>query len=184
MENTQKERKDIPFTLWLYQATDNEIRSVNYNRTWNSKLLTQWIKKWYSYVWLYLNWKVKQYWVHRLIAEAFIENPDNKPQVNHKNWNKLDNYIENLERVTKSENATHSYAVLWNKSNIPRIGCCWKHNPFSKIVLQYSKDMILLKTRDCTMDIQRELWYDSCNISACCWWKQKTSNWFIWKYTN
>lgn len=58
--------------------------------------------------------------VHRLVADAFIPNPNNLPEVNHIDENKLNNYVGNLEWVTSAQNKQHSYSKF-NKSDIVKI---------------------------------------------------------------
>jgi hypothetical protein len=57
------------------------------------------------------NYQRKYEMAHRLVAKAFIENPENKPEVNHKDCNRLNNCVENLEWCTHSENMQHSRAL-------------------------------------------------------------------------
>lgn len=68
--------------------------------------------KGYANVQLHKNGKVKLMRVHRLVCMAFLENPENKPYVNHKDGNKANNNLSNLEWCTPSENEIHKHRVL------------------------------------------------------------------------
>lgn len=71
----------------------------------------------YLVVSLHKNGISKQYFIHKLVAEAFIPNPNNKPQVNHIDGNKLNNNLENLEWCTQSENQIHANKLgLWKST--------------------------------------------------------------------
>jgi hypothetical protein len=90
----------------------------------------------YFSVLLYSNCFGKRYSLHRLVAQAFIPNPENKPQVNHKDGNKSNNKVDNLEWVTQSENNLHSYNVL-NRNRAKKKGA---DSHISKPVSVYSID--------------------------------------------
>ena len=134
----------------------------------------------YIRVGIYHNGKSKQLFIHRLLAETFIPNPENKKDVNHINGIKSDFSLENLEWNTRSENMKHSYKELWNKWIW--LWIFWKEHNCSKKVNQYTLHWGFIKTWDCMKDIQRELNIVSQNISKVCRWKQKTAWWYIWKY--
>lgn len=77
--------------------------------------------KGYLHLTLMKNRKINKV-IHRLVAEAFIPNPENKPEVNHKDCNKLNNHFSNLEWCTRSENIIHSY-----KNNLRKVPKGEKH---------------------------------------------------------
>lgn len=78
----------------------------------------KWIKSDNNYqqICLMINKKRHPMYVHRLVAQLFIENPDNKPQVNHKNGIKTDNSVDNLEWATSQENIRHAYRIGLKKA--------------------------------------------------------------------
>lgn len=78
-------------------------------RIFQSRLFKKSVNRYgYIIVSLHLNLKIKQFKVHRLVAKAFIPNPDNKPYVNHIDGDKQNNHVTNLEWCTAQENSIHA----------------------------------------------------------------------------
>lgn len=115
--------------------------------------------------------------VHRLVAEAFIENPFNKPEVNHIDGDTLNNCVKNLEFCTKSENELHKYRVLEKGHYLG------KDNWNSKKILQI-QDGEIINRFDCIRDAERDTGIKNTNIAACCKNKKgyKSAGSYQWQY--
>lgn len=97
------------------------VSCKNGTRTQPSKILTPQTdkkKNFYFFVRLYKKGKFKLFFVHRLVATAFIANPNNYPQVNHINGNKRDNVVVNLEWCTAAQNVKHAFNTGLNTTRI------------------------------------------------------------------
>lgn len=118
----------------------------------------------------------KTFKVHRLVATLFIDNVDNKPQVNHIDGNKQNNRIDNLEWCTNGENGKHA----WDNGLRKRL--VGEKNKFSKAINQFDIQGNYIKTWGSIGQITKELGISHSLITATCQHKQKTSHGYIWKY--
>lgn len=102
--------------IWktVQEAPDYEVSNLGNVRVGNTGEILKQHKDSYGYmkVRLYANGEGENKLVHRLVASAFIANPENKSMVNHKDGNKSNNDVDNLEWATATENIHHSYNVL------------------------------------------------------------------------
>lgn len=113
--------------------------------------------------------------VHRLVGITFIENKHSKPTINHKDGNKLNNNIENLEWATIKEQNNH--ALSNGLRNMKNDGC-------SKEVEQYSLDGKLIKTYLSANEAHRQTGFSQGHISEVCRGEKNTYKNYIWKYKN
>lgn len=144
------------------------VRSLNYNKI---KILKPIIKpNGYLHVALSKNGKVKYFLVHRLVAEAFIPNLNNLPQVNHKDENPLNNCVTNLEYCTQKYNCNYG-----NRNK--KIG--EKHK---RIITQHNTDGEIVQVWDFITDASKTLKISASSICACCRGKLNTAGGYKWAY--
>lgn len=134
-------------------------------------ILKQSINKYgYCKVTLQKNGKKKMFSVHRLVAETFISNPSNLPQVNHKDGNKLNNNIWNLEWCTSHQNILHAVSTGLRVKTT------------NKKTKQYDLNRNLIKIWDSARKAELNLKIN--HITDCCNHKRKTAGGYIWEYVD
>jgi len=166
-----------------YQVSNHgRVRSLidNHNKRRNEPKILKPTKDKDGYLRVGLNkdGKKKLFGVHRLVAETFLPNPNNLPQVNHKSECKMLNFACLLEWCTNEYN--HNYGTNIERARNNRLN----HPKMSKTVLQYDKDGKLVNKWISLGEIQRQTEYDIALISRVCLFKPhfRTAYGFIWRY--
>ena len=142
----------------------------------------------YLIVYLYKNGTQKLFQVHRLVAEAFLPNPNNLPQVNHKNEKPWHNYIHinedgtvdpeksDLEWCTAKYNI--NYGTRTHRMAITQLN----RKDRSKAVLQFSLSGVFIKEYLSAHEAHRQTGVNRGNITSCCMGVYKTAGGYIWRY--
>lgn len=180
--------KDIPGYESIYQVSNfgnvKSLQSGNHHS--KIKILTPICADGrYLRVTLYKQKKPKYFPVHRLVAMAFIPNPENKPQVNHINGNKKDNRVENLEWCTSSENNLHAYKSGINKGSKPWLGKTGFQNATSIPVNQIDLSTgSVLATFGSMEEAGRLTGCSPSKIGKCCKGVFSQTHGYGWKYAD
>lgn len=162
----------------LYQVSNlGRVKSLGNNKTKKEKIMKPSVNKsGYLLICLSKNGYIKNYLVHRLVAQAFIPNPYDLPQVNHKDEDKTNNVVSNLEWCDQKYNnnyGTRLERVAEKTTNGKKSKPVLKIDPISnEIVAEFPS----------IMEVQRQLGIKHSHISECCNGKRNTAVGFIWQY--
>lgn len=148
---------------------DGSIYKLNWNKTKTMRKVKQ---NKHTNGYLVFEYNGGKTYTHRFIAECFIPNSNNFPEINHKNEIKSDNRVENLEWCERKYNCNYGTR---NERVTKKL---------SKKVYQYTKDGVFVKEWCSLNEIGRVLGFDKGYISACCNGKHKSAYDFIWRYAD
>lgn len=175
--------KDIPEYEGLYQASNlGKIKSLerftNDGHHVMSKILKPSLAKGYLKVNLCKDNVAKTIYVHKLVAKTFLDNKENFPCINHKNENKQDNRLDNLEWCTYFYN-TH-YGTSINRNRKTQLNC----KKTSKQVIKLSENDEIICRYLSINEAMRLTNVNAINICQCCKGKRKTAGGYIWRYAD
>ena len=178
--------KDVVGYEGLYKVSNKgNVKSLNWKKRGYAKNL--WLKPHKNGYWqveLAKDGVKKCFVVHRLVASAFIPNPNSYPQVNHKDENKKNNCVENLEWCNASYNAIYSLrrrgAFVDGKGKPTRRNSSHARQP----IIQMTLDGEAVRTWENSRTIFLETGMSDWSISECCRGKRKTAYGYKWQYAS
>lgn len=175
----------------LSRYVDRHAYGIVHKKFYKEHILKPTVSRGYYVVSLCKNCKVKTQQIHRLVASAFISNPQRKEQVNHKNGIRNDNRVENLEWVTNTENQRHSFQVLGRVSGRKgkrnslktrlAVKNYWKEHYEEKVkrvrCIELNRIFIGITTACKELGVSE-------HISECCKGKRETCGGYHWEYVD
>lgn len=174
MEEIWKTIEDYP----NYMVSNmGRVKAINWHREGKEKEMKPYTTyKGYLRLRLTKNGKSKQFQIHRLVAEAFIPNPDNKPQIDHINTDKTDNRVENLRWVTNKENCNNPISKQnYSKGN---------KGKKSVSILQFTKDGEFVRKWNSMSDAEQELGIRRLSEYCSNKYGRKSAGGYIWRYAD
>lgn len=167
--------KDIKGYEGLYQVSNTgKVKSMNYDNRAIIKVLKPLKKKGYEYISLYKNKKARHHGIHRLVALHFIDNPEDKATVNHKNGVRDENTVENLEWMTVKENVNHGWKVL---------GRVMSENAIKRRkVAQYDLNGNFISNYDSILEAAKDNNVSTAGIGQVCRGQKSKMKGYVWKY--
>lgn len=170
----------------LYQVSNHgRVKSLKYGKEKILKAGKN--KKGYLYVVLCKYGVKKTFRVHRLVAEAFIPNPENKPCIDHINTDRTDNRADNLRWCTQKDNCNNEaslrhYSEAKKGDNNPLYGKFGAEHNCSKPIIGVNKKTGEEVRFPCAREAERLLGIDNSNICSCLKGKLKSAGGYIWRY--
>lgn len=178
--------KDIDGCNGVYQISNmGNVKSLNYMNHGIEKILKP-KKNNKGYLWVEIrkNGEIGNFLVHRLVAMAFIKNPNNYPVVNHKDENTLNNNIDNLEWCTKSYNVRYSLERHPERKRRDNIRESEKYRRHKKKLLMIDNEGKVVNTFESVCSYCKETNRNSWSIIECCNGNRKTAYGYKWKFAD
>lgn len=173
--------KPIPISEYSFYEISNFGNVRN-----GHKPLKAWLSKGYPSVILCNNNSRKYFRIHRLVALAFVKNPNKYPQINHKDGNKQNNYFENLEWCTQGHNTKHAWEhklfKFTEKMKVAVTKTILKEVEKQKRSVKCFKDDKLVAVYESACEAARQIHGSQPHISDCCNGKRSTHKGYVWKW--